>query len=94
MIFFSNPRSEENFRGNFKRFEETISDDHQDIKRAPMRFGKREFLDEPEKFQILRSVRAPMRFGKRVPRRYGKRDLDVPSFDKNYYENIVGVDYF
>ena len=79
--------------GEFKSFGKTISDDHQDIKRAPMRFGKREFLDEPEQFQILRSVRAPMRFGKRVPRRYGKRDFDVPSLDMNYDENVVGVDY-
>lgn len=79
--------------GDFKSLEGTITksisaDEHQDIKRAPMRFGKRapmrfgkrEFVDEPEEdLQILRSVRAPMRFGKRsdilkrAPMRFGKR---------------------
>ena len=34
-----------------------------EIKRAPMRFGKR----------------APMRFGKRAPMRFGKRDSDIDS---------------
>ena len=34
-------------------------------KRAPMRFGKREYVYEPEGYQMLRSARAPMRFGKR-----------------------------
>merc|ERR1719334_1560295 len=32
-----------------------------EVKRAPMRFGKR----------------APMRFGKRAPMRFGKRDSDI-----------------
>lgn len=78
-------------RGDFQSLEgpitKSISDEHQEIKRAPMRFGKRapmrfgkrEFIEEPEEFQILRSVRAPMRFGKRsdlskrAPMRFGKR---------------------
>ena len=87
----SNPLTEEDLRGDYISLEGTvkksISDEHQDIKRAPMRFGKRapmrfgkrEFVDEPDEYQILRSARAPMRFGKRsdlskrAPMRFGKR---------------------
>ena len=72
-----------------------------------MRFGKREFIEEPEEFQILRSVRAPMRFGKRsdlskrapmrfgkrAPMRFGKRDFTAPSFVNNYDEYVIGGDY-
>merc|ERR1711911_513613 len=107
----SNPLSEEDLRGDFQSLEgpitKSISDEHQEIKRAPMRFGKRapmrfgkrEFIEEPEEFQILRSVRAPMRFGKRsdlskrAPMRFGKRDFEAPSFINNYDEYVVGVDY-
>merc|ERR1719189_2575333 len=55
-------------------------------KRAPMRFGKREFDEELNEFKILRSARAPMRFGKRAPMRFGKRDYEAPSF-MNYYND-------
>ena len=100
-------------RGGYKILEGTvkksISDEHQDIKRAPMRFGKRapmrfgkrEFDDDLDEYQILRSARAPMRFGKRAPMRFGKRapmrfgkrDFEAPSFVNNYDEYVIGGDY-
>ena len=50
--------------------------------RAPMRFGKRSD----------RLKKAPMRFGKRAPMRFGKRDLESPSYlneDYNYEDPML-----
>ena len=53
------------------------------FKRAPMRFGKREYeimptLSEEEDIIVPLSLlkKAPMRFGKRAPMRFGKRFND------------------
>jgi len=100
------PSTEDNLRGHLNNLEGSISEDHQDIKRAPMRFGKRapmrfgkrEFDEELNEFKILRSARAPMRFGKRsdttkrAPMRFGKR---APMrFGKRDYEAPSFMNYY
>ena len=66
-------------------------------KRAPMRFGKRDFLSDPAvefpryvrapmRFGKRSTKRAPMRFGKRAPMRFGKRDFVEPYEE---YEDLL-----
>ena len=78
-----------NYLASAQMYSDTNSDDEDVtdalgyIKRAPMRFGKREYeimptLSEEEDIIVPLSLlkKAPMRFGKRAPMRFGKRFND------------------